>query len=405
MKPIQSATGVSNKSDLSMRWLLAPIEPHEFFSNYWEKQPLLIQRGATNYYESVLTLKDVDGILANSSIRPPEVNLVKNGKSIPVSVLHKNELITQPVMHDALLEQYREGVTVILNFLHERWAPLASLGATIARELSAALQANVYVSPKNAKGFARHYDDHDVFVLQIAGQKGWKIDNEPTIYLPKHRDNAPVRKKRSCRKFLLGQGDCVYIPRGWAHEAASKDIASIHITLGVKSLTWADVLRRAVETACTEDALRESLPPGFATRQATRADAEQKLAERLQRFVASLDPAHLVNEAALIARRAEETSTIGRLSDLNLAAAISDSTKVRRRLEVDCQVEHKNAQSTLYFHGKLVTFPARVASALDFVASAVEFVPTELPGNLDQNGRSVFVSRLVEEGFLQVIAQ
>jgi ribosomal protein L16 Arg81 hydroxylase len=401
------ARSVSNKDGVSISWLLAPIQPEKFFRVYWEKQPLVIERDAPAYYQSLLTLHDVDRILASSSIRPPEISLAKNGKNVPFGLLHTNDLITQPVMHDALFEQYREGATVILQFLHERWQPLAKLSARVAKELSAAVQANVYVTPRNAQGFANHYDDHDVFVLQVAGQKCWQIDDEPTVYLPKHetREKVAIRKGRSRRKCVLRQGDCAYIPRGWAHEAASTDTSSIHITLGVNSLTWADVLRRAVETACTEDVLRESLPPGFATDQPTRADAEKKLAEHLRRFVVSLDPAHLVNEAAVIARRAGETATIGRLPDLELVGLISDSTKIRRRLNVDHQVDHEDAHSRLYFHGKLVTFPAHVAPVLDFVASAVEFTPAELPGDLDHSGRMVFVARLVEEGFLQVIEQ
>ena len=66
-------------------------------------------------------------------------------------------------MHDALFEQYREGATVILQFLHERWEPLARLSASVANELSAALQANVYVTPKRMlRALRSHYDDHDV---------------------------------------------------------------------------------------------------------------------------------------------------------------------------------------------------------------------------------------------------
>jgi ribosomal protein L16 Arg81 hydroxylase len=402
------AASVNNRDGVSIRWLLAPIEPVEFFRDYWEKQPLVVLRDAVAYYQSLLTLNDVDRILASSSIRPPEISLAKNGKNIPFSVLHTNDLITQPVMHDALFEQYREGATLILQFLHERWQPLAHLSASVANELSAAVQANVYVTPKNAQGFANHYDDHDVFVLQVAGQKYWQIDDEPTVYLPKHenREKVVIRKDGARRrKCVLRQGDCAYIPRGWAHEAVSTDTSSIHITLGVNSLTWADMLRRAVETACTEDALRESLPPGFATDQPRRADAEQKLTEHLRRFVASLDPACLVKEAALIARRAGETASIGRLSDFDLADFISDSTKLRRRLNVDYQLDHNDAHSKLYFHGKLVTFPAHIAPVLDFVASAEKFTPAELPGDLDHNGRMAFVARLIEEGFLQVIEQ
>jgi ribosomal protein L16 Arg81 hydroxylase len=400
---IQSARSASDGA--SIPWLVAPIEPEDFFKHYWEKQPLVIEREAPAYYESLLTLQDVDRILACSSIRPPEITLVKNGKNIPLGVLHTNDLITQPVMHDALFEQYRDGATLILQFLHERWQPLATLSANVANQLSAAMQANVYVTPKNAQGFARHYDDHDVFVLQVAGQKRWQIDNEPTVYLPKHEppQKAALSKSGSCRTFVLRQGDCAYIPRGWAHEAASTDVSSIHVTLGVNSLTWADVLRRAVETACTGKLLRESLPPGFATDQARLAEAEQKMTVHVRRFVASLNPAHLVNEAAIIARRGGETPSLGRLRDLDLAAIISDSTKIRRRLEVYHRVEHEEERSRLYFHGRLMTFPAHVAPDLDFISSAVEFTPAELPGDLDHNGRMVFLSRLVEEGFLRVI--
>jgi len=402
---IHSPKTVTNSLFATISWLLAPVEPEHFFRNHWEKQPLIIDRDCTTYYESVLTLDDIDKILASGSIRQPAITLVKNGKTIPFGVLHTNELITQPVLHDALLEQYRQGATVILQFLHERWQPLAELSSNLANELSAGLQANVYMTPRNAKGFASHYDDHDVFVLQVAGQKCWQIDQQATVYLPNPKDleKAPPNTKRSRRKFLLQQGDCVYIPRGWAHEAASTDTSSAHITLGVNSLTWADVLRRAVENASSDDLLRESLPPGFATDEATLSDAERKLADHLRKFIGSLDPAHLVNEAALIARRAGEIPSIGRIPDLELAASISDSTRVRRRLEVDHRIEYDEAHSVLYFRGKLVTFPPHVAPALEFTSSAVEFTPAELPGGLDHDGRMVFVSRLIEEGFLQVI--
>jgi ribosomal protein L16 Arg81 hydroxylase len=96
------ARSVSNKDGVSISWLLAPIQPEKFFRDYWEKQPLVIERDAPAYYQSLLTLHDVDRILASSSIRPPEISLAKNGKNVPFGLLHTNDLITQPVMHDAL---------------------------------------------------------------------------------------------------------------------------------------------------------------------------------------------------------------------------------------------------------------------------------------------------------------
>jgi len=35
--------------------------------------------------------------------------------------------------------------------------------------------ANVYITPPNSQGFAPHYDDVDVFILQVEGRKLWKL--------------------------------------------------------------------------------------------------------------------------------------------------------------------------------------------------------------------------------------
>jgi ribosomal protein L16 Arg81 hydroxylase len=35
--------------------------------------------------------------------------------------------------------------------------------------------SNVYYTPADSQGFAPHFDDVDVFVLQIEGKKHWKL--------------------------------------------------------------------------------------------------------------------------------------------------------------------------------------------------------------------------------------
>ena len=37
------------------------------------------------------------------------------------------------------------------------------------------MQANAYITPPQNQGFSHHYDVHDVFVLQLAGEKEWTI--------------------------------------------------------------------------------------------------------------------------------------------------------------------------------------------------------------------------------------
>lgn len=35
--------------------------------------------------------------------------------------------------------------------------------------------SNIYITPSNAQGFAPHYDDVDVFIIQVEGRKLWKL--------------------------------------------------------------------------------------------------------------------------------------------------------------------------------------------------------------------------------------
>ena len=34
---------------------------------------------------------------------------------------------------------------------------------------------NAYITPESARGFEPHYDVHDVFVLQVSGEKHWSV--------------------------------------------------------------------------------------------------------------------------------------------------------------------------------------------------------------------------------------
>ncbi len=68
---------------------------------------------------------------------------------------------------------------------------------------------------------------------------------------------------RSIQEFVLDAGDCLYIPRGWIHDAVSIDEEpSLHVTVGLITKTWADLMPEAIsEVALREPAFRRSLPP------------------------------------------------------------------------------------------------------------------------------------------------
>ena len=77
----------------------------------------------------------------------------------------------------------RSGATIVLQALHHTWLPLARFCRELEAELGAGVQANSYYTPRRSQGFAVHHDTHDVFVLQVAGEKHWRV-YDPLLELP-----------------------------------------------------------------------------------------------------------------------------------------------------------------------------------------------------------------------------
>ncbi|XP_022718179.1 uncharacterized protein LOC111276700 isoform X2 [Durio zibethinus] len=146
-------------------------------------------------------------------------------------------------------EAYNKGYTIALRgmeFRFENFALIADGLASVFGQPSAG--ANLYLTPPNSQGLARHYDDHCVFVCQIFGSKQWKIFSQPNVQLPRLYDPCNIQNgegidnsRADCYHFLLNEGDVLYIPRGFPHEActhySSPDGSaglSLHLTLGIE---------------------------------------------------------------------------------------------------------------------------------------------------------------------------
>ena len=118
------------------------------------------------------------------------------------------------------------------------------------------MQANAYVTPPQNQGFSAHYDVHDVFVLQIAGEKRWRI--HPPVLVSPLRDQPWNDRKADVEKraeepalieAVLTPGDCLYLPRGYLHAATALGGVSTHLTLGIHVWTRFALVQQLMEQA------------------------------------------------------------------------------------------------------------------------------------------------------------
>jgi ribosomal protein L16 Arg81 hydroxylase len=397
--PSQDRDGRPGAGD-ALALTLEPVSEASFFAEHWERRPLVIPRGERERFTGLLDVADVDRLVCETGIRMPAFRLVKDGTPLPPSdytddIPWRPGVFSQVASVERVAAEFAAGATLVLQALHLNWPAVALHCRDLERRLGFPVQANAYLTPIAAQGFAIHHDTHDVFVLQVAGRKRWRL-YEPLLELPLKDQRWSADRGEPgpvINEFTLDAGDTLYVPRGWPHEAETSDEEALHLTIGLHPPTRMDALRAALENCVDDVEFRRSvgpdgtLPDDLIERLADRL-APDKVARRARRrFVASRRP--------ILHDQMTQTRA---LEDLNVDAL------VERRPTVLFELERGPETSTLVFEGKELRFPTKAAAAVEaVVAQPGPFSASDLPGPLDERGRLVLVRRLVREGFLRAL--
>ncbi|KAF7154820.1 hypothetical protein RHSIM_Rhsim01G0007900 [Rhododendron simsii] len=156
------------------------------------------------------------------------------------------------IMDDILRcnEAYEEGYTIALRGMEFRVGSIADLVDGLAYLFGQpSAGVNMYLTPPNSQGLACHRDDHCVFVCQLVGVKKWTVFRPKTLRLPRlyetveNTHEAATLALDESEQFFLREGDVLYIPRGFPHEACTvvdndrpNETAelSLHLTLAIE---------------------------------------------------------------------------------------------------------------------------------------------------------------------------
>ena len=198
--------------------------------------------------------------------------MVKNGQVLPKAEYLKHPIETgfDIVDVDKVFDIYNSGGTIIIQKGQLSISKLSKFCNEVENETNFSLNANLYVTQKNTQGFEPHYDTHDIFILQIAGKKSWRL-YDSFFNLP--LSSQSISKADSDRyltitpnsEIELLPGDLIYIPRGFVHDTFTTDSTSIHITLGVFPHTRIDLLKKMFEAAEMKEEFRKFLPTTFSS--------------------------------------------------------------------------------------------------------------------------------------------
>lgn len=243
---------------------LAPEPMHRFFSDYLDRAMLVVRRQNPGYFDSLMTLADIDTLVTSVRIPAANLNLADGDMPLPPEAYCSNGSF---VDQRRVLELHRAGATIILRSV-EQWCPaLNRLRALAEGFFGYPAQINIYLTPPGCKSTPPHWDTHDLLILQLRGSKRWRLfAGERSLPLDHERFGVGQDKVGACmHDILLEQGDTLYLPRGIIHEPVA-DTYSVHVSIGLHPIRWYDVFSLALrQLAEQEGSPLRSAVPGFGT--------------------------------------------------------------------------------------------------------------------------------------------
>ncbi|MBL8377949.1 MAG: cupin domain-containing protein [Burkholderiales bacterium] len=189
--------------------LLGGLSPAQFMSRYWQRKPLLI-RNSLPALPAGLTRARMFQLAGRDDAESRIVSRVRRRWSLehgpfPASALRAREtpwtLLVQGVnlfdpAADAILRRFDFIPQTRLDDLMVSWAT-------------------------DQGGVGPHFDSYDVFLLQLAGRRRWRLSRQKDRRLDARAPLKILAGFRPQEEHVLDPGDMLYLPPGFAHEGVA----------------------------------------------------------------------------------------------------------------------------------------------------------------------------------------
>ncbi len=216
--------------------LLGGISPKRFMKEYWQKKPLLV-RGAIPAFAlsgqklaSPLSMDDLANLASQKNV---ESRLIQ---SKPWSLGHgpfkKTEIPALTERDWTLLVQgvngHHPAAKTVMSWF--RFIPEARLDDLM-----------ISIAGPNG-GVGPHVDSYDVFLIQMAGRRQWKISDQKDLSL---KDGLPLKILKNFQAtddWVLEPGDMLYLPPNIAHDGIALDAGCQTWSVGFRVPTYKELI-------------------------------------------------------------------------------------------------------------------------------------------------------------------
>jgi 50S ribosomal protein L16 3-hydroxylase len=297
--------------------LLGGISPTAFMRDYWQKRPLLIRNAlplvaASGAPLAPVTPAQLFALAARDDVES-RIVIQDAASAKPAHAAKANtpsaerwRLKHGPFARRALPPLGRRGWTLLVQGvdLHVQAAhELLQRFRWIADARVDDLMVS-YASPGG--GVGAHIDSYDVFLLQVHGQRRWRVG---PVSDPAFVDGLPVRILQHfapTEEWVLGPGDMLYVPPRWGHDGVAQD-ECITCSIGFRTPMGTELARELLQRVL-DDVEPDGDEPHFRDPPRSATETPARMPEALDAF-ARKAVERLLRDPSQLARALGEVMT------------------------------------------------------------------------------------------------
>lgn len=341
-------------------------------------------------------------MLQRHRLEPPRLRLVRGGSFPAKSEFLRYEGKGIPyVVPEKLIEHLRDGYTMVIDSVDDMVGSVTRLAEDLERVLHEGVQVNMYAGWHEQQGFNRHCDTHDVIVLQVYGKKYWRVYEGGRPH-PLKVDIAPNDEvpQKVVWEGLLEDGDALYIPRGWWHEASGVGDVTLHLTFGVHQRVGVNLIYWMADQLRASTEFRAPL-----RRFASPEEQQAQLAELRRQLLEVFDDSILERYYDHQDARARSRGWTNLPWTVEEGTAPPMDTRIALAAPRELQFVRSDASVTFDANGREFRFAATTEPLLRTLArgpATVAELCNASEGTLDPSGVQQFVTELARQGLVKI---
>lgn len=302
----------------SLATLLAPVSEETFLEHFLEKKRLHAKPRQRDRAATLFPWPTINHLIESDLLPAERLRVVRaNVDILPGMFRHKDG--SHGVRAGALQGLLAQGVSMIMNGLGDYVPQVGRLSDAIERRLGHRAWVNAYLSFGRGSALKAHWDEHDVLVVQVHGNKRWRSYGIPVAFPVSNFNAGKDLGTEIMWEDVLEAGDVLYLPRGEVHEAMVEGPNSVHLTIGLQTPSGIDFLLWLAEQGAADVLLRKDV-----TRLGGNAGIARRESELKARLHALIDSSNLADYlAADDARR-----KLRPLLNLGMEEALDSSTRL-----------------------------------------------------------------------------